>query len=101
MDRVLTYKNLIYLLNLQVSLTPQQLLKLAIPKYKIRKKRKSEGSKTNSDLVYPHVSLLKNTHFTPQPLRPVRVLFSPMVSGRAGGRVGSGKKFVRAVSQKS
>ena len=34
--------------------------------------------------------------FTPQPLRAVGVLFSPMVSGWAGG----GKKFVRAVSQK-
>ena len=42
--------------------------------------------------------------FTPQPLRTVGVLFSPMVSGWAGGRpvgrVGGGKKFVRAVSQK-
>ena len=34
--------------------------------------------------------------FTPQPLRAVGVLFSPMVSGWAG----CGKKFVRAVSQK-
>ena len=34
--------------------------------------------------------------FTPQPLRAVGVLFSPMVSGWAGG----GKEFVRAVSQK-
>ena len=34
--------------------------------------------------------------FTPQPLRAVRVLFSPMVSGWAGG----GKKFVQAVSRK-
>ena len=34
--------------------------------------------------------------FTPQPLRAVGVLFSPMLSGWAG----SGKKFVRAVSQK-
>ena len=34
--------------------------------------------------------------FTPQPLRAVGVLFSPMVSGWAGGR----KKFDRAVSQK-
>ena len=34
--------------------------------------------------------------FTPQPLRAVGVLFSPMVSRWAGGR----KKFVRAVSQK-
>ena len=34
--------------------------------------------------------------FTPQPLRAVGVLFSPMVSGFAGG----GKKFVRSVSQK-
>ena len=34
--------------------------------------------------------------FTPQPLRAVGVLFSPMVSGWVGG----GKKFVRAVSQK-
>ena len=33
---------------------------------------------------------------TPQPLRAVGVLFSPMVSGQAGGR----KKFVRAISQK-
>ena len=38
--------------------------------------------------------------FTPQPLRAVGVLFSPMVSGWAVGRAGSGKKFVRAVSQK-
>ena len=34
--------------------------------------------------------------FTPQPLRAVGVLFSPFVSGWAGG----GNKFVRAVSQK-
>ena len=34
--------------------------------------------------------------FTPQPLRAVGVLFSPMVSGWVGG----GKKFFRAVSQK-
>ena len=43
------------------------------------------------------------TIFTPQPLRAVWVLFSPMVSGWAGGRAsgwaGGGKKFVRAVSQ--
>ena len=38
--------------------------------------------------------------FTPQPLRTVRVLFSPMVSGWAGGPAGSGKKFAQAVSQK-
>ena len=41
--------------------------------------------------------------FTPQPLRAVGVLFSPMVSGWAGGRAGgwaAGKEFVRAVSQK-
>ena len=38
----------------------------------------------------------QSTVFTPQPLRAVRVLFSPMVSGWAGG----GKKFVQAVSQK-
>ena len=41
---------------------------------------------------------------TPQPLRDVGVLFSPMVSGWAGGHpggwAGGGKKFVRAVSQK-
>ena len=30
------------------------------------------------------------TIFTPQSLRAVRVLFSPMVSGRAGGRGGGG-----------
>ena len=44
------------------------------------------------------------TVFTPQPLRAVGVLFSPMVSGWAGGSpvgwAGGGKKFVRAVSQK-
>ena len=46
--------------------------------------------------------------FTPQPLRAVGVLFSPMLSGWAGGRAswraggwaGDGKKFVRAISQK-
>ena len=38
--------------------------------------------------------------FTPQPLRAVRVLFSPMVSGWMGGRADGGVKFVRAVSQK-
>ena len=38
--------------------------------------------------------------FTPQPLRAVRVLFSPMVSGWVGGQAGGGKKVVRAVSQK-
>ena len=49
----------------------------------------------------------KWTIFTPQPLRAVGVLFSPMVSGWAGGRPGgraggrvAGKEFVRAVSQK-
>ena len=30
--------------------------------------------------------------FTPQPLRAVGVLFSPMVSGWAGGRAGGGKR---------
>ena len=42
--------------------------------------------------------------FSPQPLRAVGVLFSPMVSRWASGplvrRAGSGKKFVRAVSLK-
>ena len=38
----------------------------------------------------------KSLCITPQPLRAVVVLFSPMVSGWAGGR----KKFIRAVSQK-
>ena len=40
-------------------------------------------------------------NFTPQPLRAVGVLFSPMVYGWVGVRAGSGKKFVRAVSKKS
>ena len=63
LDRVLTYKNLIYLLNLQ---------------------------------NYEFVLLFGiSSIFTPQPLRAVGVLFSPMVSGWAGG-----KMFVRAVSQK-
>ena len=44
--------------------------------------------------------LICNNVFTLQPLRAVRVLFSPMVSGWAGGWAGGGKKFVRAVSQK-
>ena len=35
--------------------------------------------------------------FTPQPLRAVKVLFSPMVSGWAGGWH---EKFVRALSRK-
>ena len=38
--------------------------------------------------------------FTPQPLRAVQVLFSPIASGWAGWRAGGGKKFVQAVSQK-
>ena len=33
--------------------------------------------------------------FTPQPLRAVGVLFSPMVCGWAFGQAGGGKKFVR------
>ena len=41
-----------------------------------------------------------NTVFTPQPLRAVGVLFSPMVSEWAGGRSDGTKKFVQAVSQK-
>ena len=32
------------------------------------------------------------TLFTPQPLRAVGVLFSPMVSGWAGGWAGDGKR---------
>ena len=36
-------------------------------------------------------SVKYQTFFTPQPLRAVGVLFSPMVSGWAGGRVGGGK----------
>ena len=32
--------------------------------------------------------------FTPQPLRAVGVLFSPMVSGRAGGRLGGRREIV-------
>ena len=54
-------------------------------------------------MQYSQVSLIQGSCefelcriFTPQPLRAVGVLFSPMVSGWAG----SGKKFVRAVSQK-
>ena len=52
LDRVLTYKNLIYLLNLQVcghamaSFDPddsEQILKLSIPKYKMRKEKKAES----------------------------------------------------------
>ena len=42
----------------------------------------------------------KSAVFTPQPLRAVRVLFSPMVSGWVSGRAGGGKKFVWPVSQK-
>ena len=42
------------------------------------------------------VCYVSDPFLTPQPLRAVRVLFSPMVSGWAGG----GKKLVRAVSQK-
>ena len=40
-------------------------------------------------------------HFiSPQPLRAVGVLFSPMVSGWAAGLAGGGKKFVWPVSRK-
>ena len=39
---------------------------------------------------------IAQTVFTPQPLRAVGVLFSPMAPGWVGG----GKKFVWAVSQK-
>ena len=38
--------------------------------------------------------------FTPQPLRAVGVLFSPMVSGWVGGWAVGGKKFVRTISRK-
>ena len=47
--------------------------------------------RTNQLAVRSTVSFLP-----PQLLRAVGVLFSPVVSGRAGG----GKKFVRAVSHK-
>ena len=57
-----------------------------------------------SGLFAAILQLDQSTIFTPQPLRAVRVLFSPMVSGRAVGWVCvwvvGGKKFVRAVSQK-
>ena len=52
------------------------------------------------------ITLFDYSFITPQPIRVVGVLFSPMVSrwvgGRPGGGVGGGgrKKFVRAVSQK-
>ena len=51
------------------------------------------------------ITVVKGTlFFTPQPLRAFGVLFSPMVSGWAGGRLvkwaGGGKKFVQAVSPK-
>ena len=42
--------------------------------------------------------------FIPQPLRAVRVLFSPMVSGCvgrfSGDQTGIGEKFVPAISRK-
>ena len=38
--------------------------------------------------------------FTPQTLRAVQVLFSPMVSGWVFGRVTGGKKLVGAVPYK-
>ena len=41
-----------------------------------------------------HTCKKLSEHFTLQPLRAVGVLFSPMVSGWAGG-----KKFVQAVSR--
>ena len=41
-----------------------------------------------------------NIIFTPQPLRAVGVLFSPLVSGWMGGRAGGGKKIVRSISRK-
>ena len=42
-----------------------------------------------------------NAFFTPQPLRAVRVLFSPMVSGWAGGWVGGrrGKVCLGCISE--
>ena len=39
--------------------------------------------------------------FTPQPLRAIQVLFSPMMSGWVGIWMGYGRKLVRGVSQKS
>ena len=54
-------------------------------------------------LPLPAVILLLNCLVTPQPVRAVRVLFSPMVSRWAGSRVDRravGKKIVWAVSQK-
>ena len=47
---------------------------------------------TNLSFVFSYFTLI----FTLQPLRPVGVLFSPMVSGWSD----DGEKFVRAVSQK-
>ena len=38
--------------------------------------------------------------FTAQPIRAVRVLFSPMAYGWVGGWAGSRKKFFQAVCQK-
>ena len=40
-----------------------------------------------SGRVQPHGFVFEVSVFTPQPLRAVEVLFSPMVSGWAGGRV--------------
>ena len=55
---------------------------------------------THSPLFKEVLMLSGVSVFTPEPLRAVGVLISPMVSRWAGSRAGSGKKFVRAVSQK-
>ena len=84
LDRVLTYKNLIYLLNLQFCHHVYYLQGCCCTSY--------------------YMKNLIRVLLTPQPIRAVGVFFSPMVSGWAGGHpggwAGGGKKFVWAISQK-
>ena len=41
---------------------------------------------SDNNIIIPVHNVTENIIFTPQPLRAVGVLFSPMVSGWAGGR---------------
>ena len=65
--------------------------------------KNSTGSRTEScgtPYNSSHNLEMADPIFTPQPLRAVGVLFSPMVSGWAFWQAFSSKKFVRAIFQK-
>ena len=93
--------------NLNVNISPDNVTMESMLLFYDSKTKKKCGSKKltvqiftfkarniKSEQTLSHNLQVQILVFTPQPLRAVRVLFSPMMSGWAGGR------SVRTVSQK-